>query len=192
VAPAKVVKAEDQTSKSGPKAGDEWEYLAVDNLYGKQKKLLWRVQKVDSSGVMEELQMEGKPNTQFLFDSKADLVGVPIDSGFFFGSQWNGQDIPTLQVRGNGDCVTRNQCEVKLKKAAYERITVPAGTFEAVRYEGSISAVSTGVRYTIGRISIWYSESERRLLKQSAQFRSSVLGMQADETVTFQRVKRAR
>jgi len=190
--PATVVAVASETSnKAGPQTGEEWEYLAVDNLFGKQKKILWKVLKVDASGVLEVLQVDGKPDAQFQFGSKADLVAAPIESGFFFGSQWDGQDIPTLRVRGQGDCVARFECEVKLRKAASERITVPAGAFDAIRYEGSISVISTGVRYTLGKVSVWYSERERRLLKQIAQYKSSGIGIQVDETVALQRIKPA-
>jgi hypothetical protein len=168
--------------------GDDWEYKASDKMFGKEKKLNWRVKNVDSAGVLEELFIDDKANSQYLFVSNPDLIGVPIDSGFFFGSQWDGNNLKTLSVRGTGDCVVRYQCEVKLEKAINEKVVVPAGAFDAIRYEGSISAVSTGVRYTVGKVSVWYSERERRLIKQTTNIRSAI-GLRVDEVVKLQSIK---
>lgn len=166
-----------------PQAGDEWEYLARDNLFGKQKKLLWRVKTVDSSGVLEELVVDGKAKLEWLFGNKADLIGAPIDTGFFFGQHWDGQTLPALTVNGVGDCVQMLRCQVNAKVVGYERITVPAGTFDAVRIDGSLNIKQAALVFS-GPVSFWYSEKNRRLLKQTVTLRSS--GFNVDETLELQ------
>jgi len=166
-----------------PQAGDEWEYLARDNLFGKQKKLLWRVKTVDSSGVLEELLVDGKPNLQWLFSNKPDLIGAPIDTGFFFGQHWDGQTLPSLTVNGVGNCVQMLKCQVNAKVVGYERITVPAGTFDAVRIDGNLSIKQSAIAFS-GPISFWYSEKNRRLLKQTVTVRNASFNV--DETLELQ------
>jgi hypothetical protein len=166
-----------------PQAGDEWEYLARDNLFGKQKTLLWRVKTVDSSGVLEELVVDGKANQQWLFSNKADLIGAPIDTGFFFGQHWDGQTLPALKVNGVGNCVQLLRCQVNAKVVGHERITVPAGTFDAVRIDGNLNMKQSALDFS-GPVSFWYSEKDRRLLKQTVTIRNS--GFNVDETLELQ------
>jgi hypothetical protein len=170
-------------SGKGPQTGDEWEYLARDNLFGKQKRLLWRVKTVDSFGVMEELVVDGKPSLQWAFKNKPDLIAVPIDAGFLLGQHWDGRALPVLTVSGVGDCVAKFSCTVRAKVAGYERITVPAGTFDAVRIDGDLNIKLSAVAFS-GPVSFWYSEKSRRLLKQTVNVRNS--GFNVDETLELQ------
>lgn len=173
-------------SGKGPQPGDEWEYLARDELFGKNKNLLWRVKAVDqASGVLEELQVDGKPVQEWVFDGKPYLLGAPIGSYFVFGPHWDGNTLPMLSVLGTGDCVGRLRCEVIAKLAGKERISVPAGTFDAIRFDGQLTTNGLALRF-YGDISIWYSEKDRRLLKQTVKIRAQAAGFMADETLELQ------
>lgn len=175
-----------------PQAGDEWEYLVRDELFGKNKKLLWRVKAVNpSSGVLEELLVDGKPVQEWVFGNQADLLGAPIESKFVFGAHWDGRELPTLSVHGTGDCVSRLRCRVTAKAVGKERISVPAGTFDAVRINGQITAFLSAMSVT-GSISIWYSEKDRRLLKQTVVMRAPNAGFMTDETLELQAVRTPR
>ena len=172
-----------------PQAGDEWEYLVRDELFGNNRKLLWRVKAVDpSSGVLEELLVNGKSVQEWVFDGKPDLLGAPIESNFVFGPHWDGSALPRLSVHGTGDCSGRLRCEVSAKVVGKERISVPAGTFDAVRIDGLL----TGSFTVSGRISIWYSERDRRLLKQTVNIRAAGIGFMANETLELQAVRTPR
>lgn len=173
-------------SGKGPQPGDEWEYLARDELFGKNKNLLWRVKAVDqASGVLEELQVDGKPIQEWVFDGKPYFLGAPIGSYFVFGPHWDGNTLPMLSVLGTGDCVGRLRCEVTAKLAGKERISVPAGTFDAIRFDGQLTTNGLALRY-YGDISIWYSEKDRRLLKQTVKIRAQAAGFMVDETLELQ------
>jgi len=169
-----------------PQVGDEWEYLAEDRLFGKRKKLLWRVKAVDTSGVLEELVVDGVPSTQRLFGNKPDLISAPIDTGFLFGQLWDTQStLPMLSVSGVGECVRRLNCTVEAKVVGYEQISIAAGSFSAIRIDGSLRIHPLTVPF-YGTISVWYSEKDRRLLKQVTQLRAQSQGVNVDESVELQ------
>jgi hypothetical protein len=79
-----------------------------------------------------------------------------------------------LAVEGGGSLCTSPGafCKLSLKVAGTEKLTVAAGTFEAIRLEGWIHAGVGGGSIT-GPVAIWYSREQRRLLKQSAELRGN-------------------
>ena len=165
-----------------PLAGDEWEYLAQDNLFGKQKRLIWRVKNVETSGIREELLVDGIPTAQWLFDGQPLMIGLPIDAGLMLGQHWQGSLPGSMRVSGTGACVARYNCVVDTKIWGPERITVAAGTFDAIRVDGSVTM--TVPPMTIGTVRFWYSEKDRRLLKQNFQVNSP--SMRMNETLELQ------
>jgi len=168
-----------------PQKGDEWEYLASDKLFGKQKKLIWRVASIDGGNVVEELLVDGAMSHNWAFNGQADAIGVPIEMGFLFGQHWDTQTrIPELKVRGElGDCVRTMHCVIEGKVTGMERITIAAGTFDAIRIDGDLIYKHIAIQPR-GRISVWYSEKDRRLLKQVASMRTD--SRRFDETVELQ------
>lgn len=165
-----------------PQKGDEWEYLASDHMFGKQRKLIWRVKNVETSGIQEELLMDGIPTTQWLFDDKPLMIGLPIDAGLMLGHHWSGTLPGSMRVAGTGTCVARYDCVVDAKIWGYERITVPAGTFDAIRIDGSVTMKVPPI--AVGTVRFWYSEKDRRLLKQTFQVNSP--SMRMNETLELQ------
>jgi len=168
-----------------PQQGDEWEYLASDKLFGKTKKVVWRVKGVESGGVVEELLVDGSPSYNGMFNGQPQAIAAPIDMGFVIGPQWDSQvRMPELQVKGDvGDCIRSTPCTIDAKVTGLERITIAAGTFDAVRIDGDIILKQIAIQPR-GRISIWYSERDRRVLKQVASMRNSTRTF--DETVELQ------
>lgn len=183
VAP-KLVRLQPNSGRK-PQAGDEWEYLASDRLFGKQKKLVWRVKGVESGGVVEELLVDGTLSYDGLFNGQPQAIGAPIEMGFVFGPHWDSQvGVPELMVKGQvGDCVRSTPCAIEGKVTGLERITIAAGTFDAVRFDGSIILTHLAIKPR-GQISIWYSGRDRRLLKQVASMRNSARVF--DETLELQ------
>lgn len=168
-----------------PQTGDEWEYLAIDKIYGKRKKLTWRVKSIETDNVVEELVVDGMPSHSWIFNGQPEAVAAPIDMGFIFGQHWDAQSrIPELRVKGElGDCAQRMQCVLVSKVAGMERITIAAGTFDAIRIDGSIVLRHLAIAPS-GRVSVWYSERDRRLLKQTASMRTGERSF--DETLELQ------
>lgn len=154
-----------------PQAGDEWEYAVKEKVFGKSWKVLWRVKGASPGvGVMEEMQVNGMPVQERVFDGKALMVGMPTDAALFFSSHWDGETPPAeLDAQGVGECVTPHRCFIrKLHLAGKESIQVAAGRFEALRYEGDVYLMLNinPVRRYAGQVQIWYSPEHRRLLKQ--------------------------
>lgn len=165
-----------------PQEGDEWEYLATDRIFGKQKKLLWRVKSADDQGVAEELLVDGHPAQTWTFNGRPVAIGAPTDMGFVFGQHWDALTrIPELQVQGQlGDCVQRGQCIIDSKISRMDRVTIAAGTFDAVRIDGTMILAHMALRPS-AKITIWYSHRDRRVLKQVALMRDS--SRTIDETI---------
>lgn len=169
-----------------PQTGDEWEYLAQDRLFGKQKKLVWRVKSVESSGVHEELLVDGISTRQWVFGTDPTLIGAPVDVGFLFSQHWDTMaSIPRLSVSGISDCIQKFKCTLDARIVGYETVTVAAGTFETVRIDGVLT-INPAAIPDKGTVTFWYSEKNRRLVKQVASLRAPRFGFVVDETVELQ------
>lgn len=167
-----------------PAPGDEWEYVAHDKIFGKKRKLIWRVKSVESSGVLEELLVDGLPATQWVFDRSALLMATPSESGLMMGAHWSGSQMPSqMTATGNLGSCARFQCQVNAKFSGHDRVTVPAGTFDVVRYTGSFSVSPSALRF-YGQVSFWYHEKSQRLIKQTVNVRQSEFSL--DETIELQ------
>lgn len=154
--------------------GDEWEYASKDEMFGKTQKLVLRVKAATSEGVLEEIVWNGRPGISWVFGPRAAVLGTPNESEFMFAPHWNGDEVSNLVVEGGGGFCTSPgaYCKLSLKVAGTEKLTIAAGTFEAVRLEGWITAGIAQGSIT-GPVTIWYSKEQRRLLKQSAELRGN-------------------
>jgi hypothetical protein len=87
-----------------------------------------------------------------------------------FAPHWDGSEFSDFLVEGGRSFCTgsRQYCRISVKISGTEKLTIAAGTFDAVRLDGWVTIGST--QYTAqGRVTIWYSKDSRRLLKQSAE-----------------------
>jgi hypothetical protein len=84
-----------------------------------------------------------------------------------------------------------------LKVAGEERITTPAGSFDAVRLEGQLNMKTTAQGWTslsgshFGTVTIWYSREQRRLLRQAAKLTAAASRFSFDEVIELSAVRRA-
>jgi uncharacterized caspase-like protein len=154
--------------------GDEWEYVARDEMFDKMQKLVLRVKAVSPEGVLEEIVWNGRPGISWVFGPRAAALGTPNEAEFMFAPHWNGDEVSNLVVEGGGSLCTSAGafCRISLKVTGIEKLTTPAGTFDAIRLEGTIHAGVGGGSIT-GPVTIWYSKEQRRLLKQSAELRGN-------------------
>ncbi len=174
----------------GPKAGDEWEYLVRETIWGKQKRLLWRVRGAEAAGVLEELLVDGRSTQDWAFNGAPDVVGVPTETGMFFGSHWDGSRLPTLPVSGTGDCAVKLRCEVLMKVAGKETVSVPAGNFDVLRIDGNY-LMSPNTRFHGGTFTVWYSESDRRVIRQVVTRNATMWSGRMNEVYELQSVRSA-
>ncbi len=173
--------------------GDEWKYLATD-MYGKKQKLVMRVKAIAAEGVLEELIWDDKPAINWVFKDKANAILTPSDSGFMFASHWNGIDLADILVEGGG-YLKDYRMSMRMKITGNERITVPAGTFDAIRLDGIIYIDSRGDASGTpppGRVTIYYSKDHRRLLKQIAVLNNPAgRGVRFNETLELTAIQSA-
>lgn len=150
--------------------GDEWEYLATDEMYGKKQKLVLRVKAATADGVLEDVFWNGKHLLDWVFGSRAAAIGTPNESEFMFAPHWDGSGFSDFLVEGGGGFCTGSgkYCRISVKVSGPEKLTVAAGTFDAVRLDGWM-ALGSGPYVVPGRVTIWYSKDKRRLLKQTAE-----------------------
>lgn len=168
-----------------PEIGDEWEYLSEDKIYGKRKKLLWRTKSVETDGVVEELVVDGIPSQPWLYKNQPEVIAVSTETGFVFSPHWDTQSsIPEMKVKGAGECSQRLQCVVQVKHAGAERISTNAGTFDAIRIDGTLVFNANPIVQVRGQITAWYSEKDRRLIKQTVTMRTSAASI--DEVLELQ------
>lgn len=174
-----------------PATGDEWEYVAKDELYGRHRTLLWRVKAFSpKTGSLEALFVDGQFVTDWVFNGQPMAVGAPTESNFILGSIWAGQEIPQLSVYGKGACARLN-CDLRLKFVGNERITVAAGEFDALRFEGTYAIRNGTMLGSTGTVTIWYSATERRLLRQKVRTHAiTAMGSSIDETIELQAARK--
>lgn len=171
--------------------GDEWEYAASDELFGKKQKLVLRVKAVAAQGVMEEIIWNGKSLSEWVFGQRATVLGTPNEVEFMFSPHWNGENLPnSISIEGGtGQCRHVMNCELRLKSSGMERITIGAGSFDAIRLEGHVSMkmVSAGWNAT-GPVRIWLARDSKRLLKQTVDV--SGYRIRARETLELVAIRR--
>ncbi|MCF8198913.1 MAG: caspase family protein [Sulfuritalea sp.] len=177
IAPTKAMEAlqplHKTTSSISNAPGDEWEYRVTDDNFGKKQTLVLRVMEATSEGVFEEILWNRNHYADWVFGEHAAALSTPNDSAFMFSPHWNGKELPEILVKGEkGLCGVAVACRLDLKVVGAEKLTVAAGTFEAIRLQGwiniPINPEGTGGS---GRVTIWYSKDHRRLLKQSTDFK---------------------
>ena len=172
-----------------PQPGDEWEYAAEDT-FGMKSKLIWRVKAATAAGTLEELLVNDKSVVEWVFGKDVDAISAPISAGFVLGPSWSSNQISDLNVHGVGGCVSRRCTLRDIQIKPKETVSVPAGKFEALRVEASVYALpanSINAIAKIGRVSFWYAETNRRLLKQEA-WMGNPAGGTRKETVELQAI----
>jgi uncharacterized caspase-like protein len=174
----------------GISVGDEWEYVANGRFGKRDRQLILRVKAISSEGTLEEILWDGRKVNEWVFGSQAAAIGTPNESEFLFASQWDGAQFSELIVEGGASMCTSAgmSCKLTVDKISTEKITVPAGTFDAMRIEGWIRA-SVGTMSINGPFTIWYSQEFRRLLKQSAEVNGRLFKF--DETIELSAIRRA-
>ena len=190
LSPSKAPAALASTSGSQgklPQPGDEWEYAAEDT-FGMKSKLIWRVKAATAAGTLEELLVNDKSVVEWVFGNDVDAISAPISAGFVLGPSWSSNQIADLNVHGVGGCISRRCTLRDIQIKPKESVNVPAGKFEAIKVDASIYALPTNsinAMAKIGRVSFWYDQTNRRLIKQHAWLNNPAGGIR-QETVVLQ------
>jgi hypothetical protein len=155
-----------QLARTG--VASEWDYQVHDVRFNTTRKLTFRLKAmVAGTGSLEQVYIDGKLHGEWVADGRLTAIGVPTEASFVFSPFWNGANPGRIEILTPGMC-TFFQCEFRITRIGQERINLPAGSFDATRIDGYFNGRGQMLPLT-GRISLWYSAGDSRLLRQSAQ-----------------------
>ncbi len=180
-----------------PKAGDRWEYRRRDVNAGRTSRALVEVSQVVRNAILESIQIDGGVEVQVqhasgnYLSSSGLLQFSPYLRAFVPGDA--GGDLGDVQLRAVSTCASPHiQCSGKARVAGRERVTVPAGTFDATRVEVSVQAINMGSMVSAGfsggiesTITAWYADAVRRVVKYEVRGNILLLDPQVTELVSY-------
>ena len=150
------------------KVGDEWQFMQYSVVPIQKPNVVWVITSVTPTGIAGT--SNGKPLT---LTSDLNIIESPtrkftdrrnLSFPLMIGKSWN---YATQVEFKDQDAISRMDAEVKV--VAYEKVTVPAGQFDAFKIEakgklGQQGAAGAGaVEFTE---TSWYAPSARAIVKQ--------------------------
>jgi uncharacterized caspase-like protein len=155
-----------------PRAGDRWTYRDTDVTARQINEVVVEVKLANESGVLEEVTSK-QGRDQWAWNPVASVVGqgdVTVFSPYLFafdkptpGHKW--RQIPYQRY-----CTWAGvrACYFEAKYIGRERVTVPAGTFNAHKIE--VDELIQGNRLTTTRLlTYWYADEVKRYVKVTRQ-----------------------
>jgi hypothetical protein len=160
-----------------PAVGDTWTYRFVDGFRRAEvERLTYRIEGISAEGLKEQLTLSTRPD----FSSETVVnraPGFPVRSGIqfappdlapylpaFYGLE-EGLPLPTVRR----SIVSDADIDMRMRVVGKESVTVPAGSFDAVKIEAE------GRGYTLFKqiqvhsiITIWYAPEVKRFVKYTA------------------------
>lgn len=174
--------------------GDEWEYIAKDLRFNHTHTFRQRVTAmVPGKGALEEFFWDGKAAGSWAFDGRVGLVNAPTEAGFILAPRWTDEQLTDLNFLGASRCsMSSIICTVQIKRVGRETITVPAGTFDAIKIDGQILLNSQTGFTAHGTATFWLNATNHRLLKQYGKVLSGNLSrFHFEETLELAAIRRA-
>jgi Skp family chaperone for outer membrane proteins len=161
-----------------PSPGDTWSYRYVDGFRRAEvARMTYRIDAVSETGVGELLRVANRPDYQSRievareprFSGHPGLDYAPPDLAPYLQAFYrldDGARLPTVKRQISSDATI----EMPMRIVGREQVTVPAGTFDAIK------VVAEGRGYTfINRIpvhsivTIWYAPAAKRFVKVDAR-----------------------
>jgi hypothetical protein len=162
-----------------PKIGDLWEYTATDTTTKIVRKVRFEATAVSKDGIVESGGLvTAKPSTRaYAAGASLRYIGDLLQFSPYavaFGTVKEGASWSSLIAEGDQFCVRPGViCRYDGKVAGREKISTPAGTFDALKvvidFNGNFSNVRIWRQYTY-----WYSDETKRLVKSTARTLSGV------------------
>jgi hypothetical protein len=161
-----------------PSPGDTWSYRYVDGFRrGEVARLTYRVDAVGDAGVGETLRVSNRPDYASSitvarvprFSGHSGLDYAPPDLAPYLQAYYKLEEdarLPAIQRVFTSDATVRMQMRI----AGRERVTVPAGTFDAIKVvvEGRGETFINRVpMHSI--VTIWYAPAAKRFVKFDAR-----------------------
>lgn len=174
---------------AGLRAGDHWDYVVVDSRNGGRAQRSFEIEQATQFAIVERIQLEdGK--TVIAEHRKGPYLSM--SGGMQFAPYYLALQSVTFRgtvdltsVYGGNACETRMlgmidyaeslECEIRAKIAGPDRVSVPVGTFEAVRVHVTIHSQRPlgRSRQHIANGDFWFSPKAGRLIKATVKYDAS-------------------
>jgi uncharacterized caspase-like protein len=159
-----------------PRVGDSWEYRYSDLTSRQSRTLRYQIAGVSRAGIVESGGL-GDPRDRRVYAPGAQLLFNDIwDFSPYltsFGAPATGHRWRALEpVKGLVYCSQASiSCRFEGRVAGVEKVTVPAGTFEAVKVSvDMVSYINLGIARTVTtEMLFWYAERAKRMVKASVR-----------------------
>jgi len=178
------------TGPGGLRPGDRWEYTVVDSRKGSPARRSFEIAQTSDLAVFERIRLEdGKTVTaEHRKGPYLIMLGGMQFSPYYLALQPVAMQGPVGSVRvlGGDACATREEgtgdygvshdCEIRAEIAETDRVTVPAGTYLAIRVRVTIDSQAKGglnVRRHVGDGDFWISAKAGRLIKATVKYDAS-------------------
>jgi hypothetical protein len=184
-----AARAEQSSSAGGLRPGDHWDYVVVDSRKGFRAQRSFEIEQSSNFAIVERIRLEnGKtltaehhkgPYLTMLGGMQFAPYYLALQSVAFQGTvdltRVYGGDACETRVVAGADYAMPIECEIKAKVAGPDRVTVPAGTFEAVRVHVAIHSQRPlgRARQHIASGDFWVSTKAGRLIKSTVQYDAS-------------------
>jgi len=161
-----------------PSPGDTWSYRYVDGFRRAEvARLTYRVDTVSETGVGEWLRVSNRPDYQSRivvarapsFAGHPGLDYAPPDLAPYLQAFYrldDGVPLPTVKRQLSSDATL----EMPMRIVGREQVTVPAGTFDAIKVVAEGRGYTFINRFPIHSIvTIWYAPAVKRFVKFDAR-----------------------
>ncbi|HYD56429.1 MAG TPA: caspase family protein [Burkholderiales bacterium] len=158
-----------------PKIGDRWEYVFTDVLTRRKQPLRFDVVGVSSEGILDRLETGGQTLTRAhapgadLFFTNGGHAWHLSPYLLTFGEPSTGERWEAIVPLNDLNCAQLVRCRYEGRAAGTERVTTPAGTFDALKIvvEFHGQSANTAREPEVKRATFWYAAAAKRLVKAS-------------------------
>lgn len=179
-------------SATAPRVGDIWLYQYSSVFMSlPPRRLEVQLLEVGPAGLRDRLAVEGAPPSEdHLFTSALEMVERPLSGNSFFELSPYLQAFGALPAEGAVATPTPNwgtPFAGRARLRGTERVTVPAGSFEAVRMDIEISRTPYGrlqprIDPAFTLATVWYAPGPKRAVLWKLVTRASALNILVDDT----------
>ncbi len=178
LAPAPAAVAPSASGTRLPQAGDAWSYRLSEPKRAPRRYTV-KVAAASDIGVLESYALEGGASGQWAHTDNNYLVDVGLSLFSPYLSAFEDL-VPGTRLRdviiSERACTGDYQCSASARVVGKEKVTVPAGTFEAIKVEIEhlwSPAMGSGAGLRLGTggrdLTVWYAPSVKRAVKFSSR-----------------------
>lgn len=179
-----------------PSAGDRWVYRVKDTRKDATRDVVIQIQRVTDTGIVDSASSSA--HTEGAYLAAGTAFPFPEFSPYIRafaalkpGDRWSNVAIRLIPVCQNPDVT----CQASGRVAEEGKVTVPAGTFDAVRieidYQARTSTMNAGMwlgfRAASATFTYWYSTEARRAVKMQSRGDIALVESFEVELLSFKR-----